>query len=86
MDAPADQFDDAIQNSLRWSFWNQEGVCVVCYNWHTRRMRWWMDFTAPLLRSVLIRNHIRIMDDGGAALADRPSAPTLDQQHFNLCK
>ena len=45
-----------------------------------------MDFTAPLLRSVLIRNHIRIMDDGGAALADRPSAPTLDQQHFNLCK
>jgi NAD(P)H-dependent FMN reductase len=28
----------------------------------------------------------KIIDDVGAALADRPSAPTLDQQHFNLCK
>jgi len=69
----------------RWSFSKEGSVCVVHYDWHVNSMRWWMNFTAPFLHSMFIRNHIRIMEQGGEALANLLFAPLVGQLHLDLC-
>jgi hypothetical protein len=44
-----------------------------------------MNFTAPFLHSMFIRNHIRIMEQGGEALANLLFAPLVGQLHLDLC-
>jgi len=69
----------------RWSFSKEGSICLVHYDWHVNSMRWWMKITEPLLHSMFICNHIRIMEQGGEALAQLLSARLVGQQHFNLC-
>jgi hypothetical protein len=68
----------------RWHFSRQGTVSVVRYEWHVRSTRCWMNLTAPLVRSLFIRNHARVMEQGGEGLARRLSAPFLGQEHIDL--
>jgi superfamily I DNA/RNA helicase len=44
-----------------------------------------MKITEPLLHSMFIRNHTRLMEHGGEAFAQLLSARLVGQQHLNLC-
>ncbi len=68
----------------RWKFTRQGTVSVVQYDWHVHSQRWWMNIAAPLARSIFIRNHAQIMEQGGKALARLLKAPLVSQQHIDL--
>lgn len=68
----------------RWRFAQHGEISVVDYEWHVRSARWWMNLLAPLARSMFIRNHIRIMKQGGEGLARRLDATLLDQKNIDL--
>ena len=68
----------------RWKFFRQGKVSVVHYEWHVSSRRWWMNLIAPLARSIFIRNHAQIMEQGGKALARLLKAPLVGQEHTDL--
>lgn len=68
----------------RWQFSREAGVSVVRYEWHVRSNRWWMNLTAPVARSMFIRNHGLLMAQGGEGLARRLGAPLVGQETIDL--
>jgi uncharacterized protein YndB with AHSA1/START domain len=68
----------------RWKFSRQGKLSVVHYEWHVRSERWWMNLVAPVARSIFIRNHAQIMEQGGKALARLLKAPLASQEHIDL--
>ena len=68
----------------RWHFSRQGTVSVVRYEWHVRSTRWWMNVSAPLARSVFIRNHALVMEQGGKGLARRLGVALLGQENTDL--
>lgn len=68
----------------RWDFSQQGGVSVVHYQWHVRSKRWWMNLVAPVARSIFVRNHAQIMEQGGKALARLLKARVVSQEHLDL--
>jgi hypothetical protein len=68
----------------RWKFSRQGKLSVVHYEWHVRSKRWWMNLAAPVARSIFIRNHAQIMDQGGKALARLLKAPLAGQENIDL--
>jgi hypothetical protein len=68
----------------RWVFSVQGTVSVVCFEWHVRSNRWWMNLIAPLARSMFIRNHARVMKQGGEGLARLLGSPLVGLEHIDL--
>jgi hypothetical protein len=68
----------------RWKFSRQGKLSVVQYEWHVRSKRWWMNLAAPVARSIFIRNHAQIMEQGGKALARLLKAPLAGQENIDL--
>jgi hypothetical protein len=67
-----------------WKFSQQGTLSVVQYEWHVQSKRWWMNLIAPVARSIFIRNHVQIMEQGGKALAHLLKAPLPDQENIDL--
>lgn len=68
----------------RWHFACHEGVSIVRCEWHVRSTRWWMNLLAPVTRSMFIRNHARVMAQGGDGLARLLGAPLVSQRTIDL--
>jgi len=45
---------------------------------------WWMNLVAPLARTLFIRNHGRLMQQGAEVLARMLGAPLLSQENIDL--
>ena len=68
----------------RWHFARQGAVSIVHLDWHVRSTRWWMNLIAPVLRPLFIRNHGRIMAQGGEGLARLLRSPLVSQESVDL--
>ena len=68
----------------RWTFSREETVSVVRCEWHVRSTRWWMNLIAPLARSLFIRNHSLIMEQGGKGLARLLGSSLVSQKTIDL--
>jgi hypothetical protein len=68
----------------RWHFSRQGTVSIVRYEWHVRSTRWWMRLIAPFARPLFIRNHARIMVQGGEGLARLLGSPLVSQESVDL--
>lgn len=73
-----------LEGGGEWHFSRWGPVSVVRCEWHVRSNRWWMNLVAPLARGMFIRNHGRIMAQGGAALARRLHSPLMGQENIDL--
>lgn len=73
-----------LEGSGRWHFSRNGEVSIVAYEWHVRSTRWWMNLLAPIARPMFIRNHFRIMTQGGDGLARRLGARLVAQRHIDL--
>lgn len=67
-----------------WHFAHDGEASIVHYEWHVRSARWWMNLLAPLARPMFIRNHVRIMTQGGEGLARRLDAALVGQENIDL--
>ncbi len=74
----------AIEGVARWHFSRQGPLSVVRYDWHVRSTRWWMNVLALLARSIFIRNHARLMAQGGEGLARLLDSPLIGQESIDL--
>jgi len=68
----------------RWHFSRQGVVSLVRYEWHVRSTRWWMNLSAPVARSMFIRNHVLVMEQGGEGLARLLRSPLVGQENIDL--
>ena len=68
----------------RWNFARDGAVSIVRCEWHVRSTLWWMNLLAPIARSIFIRNHARVMAQGGAGLSRLLRAPLVSQQTIDL--
>ncbi|WP_215796656.1 SRPBCC family protein [Paludibacterium yongneupense] len=68
----------------RWKFSRQGRISVVRYEWHVQSTRRWMNLIAPVARSMFIRNHARIMAQGGRGLARRLGSSLVSQETIDL--
>lgn len=68
----------------RFHFSRQGAVSVIRCEWRVRSTRWWMNLIAPVARSMFIRNHTRIMAQGGEGLARLLRSPLVSQEHIDL--
>jgi hypothetical protein len=73
-----------LEGSGRWHFAHDGEVSIVRYEWHVRSVRWWMNMLVPLARPMFIRNHVRIMTQGGEGLARRLDAALISQENIDL--
>jgi len=73
-----------LEGTGRWQFAHNGDVSVVHFEWHVRSTRWWMNLLAPLARPMFIRNHVRIMTQGGEGLARRLDAMLVGQENIDL--
>lgn len=53
----------------RWIFLHENGVTVVCYEWHVCVNRMWMNFIAPFALPLFRWNHHQVMQQGAKGLA-----------------
>jgi hypothetical protein len=73
-----------LEGTGRWRFSRQGAVSIVCCEWHVRSTRWWMNLMAPVARSIFIRNHALVMEQGGKGLARLLGARLLSQETVDL--
>lgn len=73
-----------LEGTGRWHFAHDGEISIVHYEWHVRTTRRWMNLLAPLARPIFIRNHERIMAQGGAGLARRLDAVLVSQENIDL--
>lgn len=73
-----------LEGTGRWRFAANGEGCIVHFEWHVRSTRWWMNLLAPLARPLFIRNHGRIMKQGGEGLARRLGVALLSQENIDL--
>lgn len=73
-----------LEGNGRWHFAHDGRCSIVQFEWHVRSTRWWMNLLAPLARPIFIRNHVRIMAQGGEGLARRLDATLLGQENIDL--
>jgi hypothetical protein len=57
---------------------------MVRCEWQVRSTRWWMNLIAPLARSIFIRNHTLVMEQGGEGLARLLGSRLLSQENIDL--
>ena len=68
----------------RWIFYREGEASIVRYEWQVRSNRWWMNLVAPVARSIFIRNHEQIMEQGGKALANLLQAPPVAGENIDM--
>jgi len=73
-----------LEGTGRWQFAHDGEVSVVHFEWHVRSTRWWMNLLAPLARPIFIRNHVRIMAQGGEGMARRLGTTLASQENIDL--
>lgn len=73
-----------LEGSGIWRFAQDGQDSIVEYEWHVRSKRWWMNLLAPLARPIFIRNHVRIMAQGGEGLARHLGAALVSQSNIDL--
>jgi len=73
-----------LEGTGRWHFFRQGTVSIVRYEWHVRSTRWWMNVAAPFARSMFIRNHAIVMQQGAEGLAGLLGAPLVSQENIDL--
>ena len=80
--------EGAVQGDLegvgRWHFFSEGEVSVVQYEWHVRSTRWWMNLVAPFARSIFIRNHGILMQQGAEGLAHLLGSTLVGQENIDL--
>ena len=88
IEAPQVAIEGAVQGDLegvgRWRFAHAGAVSTVRYQWHVRSTRWWMNLVAPFARTLFIRNHGRLMQQGAEGLARMLRAPLLSGENIDL--
>lgn len=67
-----------------WHFTQYGALTIVRCQWHVHTTRWWMNLLAPLTRSLFIRNHTRVMTQGGEGLAHQLGVPVPGQENIDL--
>lgn len=95
--APLNAVYAAIHNTPGWTDWWPGVLKVekrvagarrrgqhVCYEWHVHSTRWWMNLLAPFARSLFIRNHGHLMQQGAEGLARMLGAPLPSQENIDL--
>lgn len=73
-----------LEGSGRWHFSRQGEITIARCEWQVRSTRWWMNLLAPLARPFFIRNHARVMAQGGMGLARRLAAELVSQETTDL--
>lgn len=73
-----------LEGTGSWHFSRQGALSIVRCEWHVRSTRWWMNLIAPLARAMFIRNHARIMEQGGKGLARLLRSPLVGQENIDL--
>jgi len=73
-----------LQGIGRWRFVCDGEVSVVRFEWHVHSTKWWMNLLAPFARSIFIRNHVRLMAQGGKGLAAHLQSPLVGQKSVDL--
>jgi hypothetical protein len=73
-----------LEGMGRWLFDREGVVTVVRCEWQVHSTRWWMNLIAPIARSIFIRNHALVMEQGGRGLARLLQAPLLSQETVDL--
>lgn len=73
-----------LEGTGRWHFSRQGAFSVVHFEWHVRSTRLWMNLSAPFARSIFVRNHVQIMEQGGKGLARRLGVPVPSQENIDL--
>jgi hypothetical protein len=68
----------------RWQFSRQGAVSIVRYEWHVHSTLVWMNLIAPIARSIFIRNHMLVMEQGGEGLARLLGSPLVSQENIDL--
>lgn len=76
--------DGDLQGTGRWRFASEGEVSVVHFEWHVHSTQWWMNMLAPFARSIFIKNHGRVMAQGGKGLAALLQSPLLSQESIDL--
>lgn len=73
-----------LEGTGRWLFDREGVVTVVRCEWQVHSTRWWMNLIAPIARSIFVRNHALVMEQGGQGLARLLEAPLLSQETVDL--
>lgn len=86
--APLMVIEGVVQGDLeglgRWYFSQRGKVSIVRHEWHVRGNCWWMNLLAPLARPMFIRNHVRIMAQGGESLARQLGSSLVAEETIDL--
>lgn len=68
----------------RWNFSREGAISIVRYEWYVRSNLWWMNLISPVARSMFIRNHAMLMEQGGEGLARLLKSPLVSQENIDL--
>ncbi|MCF6506458.1 polyketide cyclase [Blastococcus sp. MG754426] len=60
-----------VEGEGRWEVSAVEGGALVAFDWEVRPQLLWMRLLSPVARPVFVWNHRALMEEGGAALAQR---------------
>lgn len=67
-----------------WNFSREGTISIVRYEWYVRSNLWWMNLISPVARSMFIRNHAMLMEQGGEGLARLLKSPLVSQENIDL--
>jgi len=70
-----------VEGIGRWHFSNDGVVTVVCYEWHVRTNRCWINIIAPLARPLFKWNHDQVMRQEAEGLARLLNARLISLAH-----
>jgi uncharacterized membrane protein YagU involved in acid resistance len=73
-----------LEGTGRWLFSHDQGVTTVCYEWHVRTTKQWMNLLAPIARARFEQNHHALMQNGAEGLARLLGARLVNVSHNAL--
>jgi hypothetical protein len=73
-----------LEGTGRWLFSHDQGVTTVCYEWHVRTTKQWMNLLAPIARALFEQNHHALMQNGAEGLAGLLGARLVNVSHNAL--
>jgi hypothetical protein len=78
------QVSGDLEGTGAWRFSNDKGLTTVCYEWHVRTTKPWMNLLAPVARSLFEQSHCVLMQNGAEGLARFLGARLIDVRHHAL--